>query len=658
MKFLSKITKSIRDESIASETMAATRKLKGGYDLALKIMAVCFSLFYLYTTFFGLISQESHIGIYVLGTFALSFMLYKARKDSPGDRASVIDFLIIIGMLILTAYYIKEYPTLADRIGGGTALRDVIFGWFLILVSLEAARRAVGKIVPVIGIVLLFYAYFGPYFPLGLGHSGFSLSRIAESLFLSPDGIFGMIANTFASYILIFVIFGAFMEVSGAGKVFVDLAYAITGKYTGGPGLASVITSASFGTISGSSVANVVVDGVFTIPLMKRLGYPPHFAGAVEAAASTGGQYMPPIMGAAAFLLAEFSGTPYIEVIKISAIPAVLYFLSVAVIIYLEAVKRELKGMPASELPQMRELAREIHLLFPIPILIVLLAFDITPFIAAFYTICATIILSWFRKDTRMTPKKIFEALVSGARSSLSVGATVGVIGIVMGVTSLTGLANYFQQFIIYLSGGHLLLLVLLLIVAGIFIGMGLPTTPSYVMLVILGVPALIKLGVPPLTAHLVAFWISVQSGVTPPVALASWAAAAIAQSDPWKTGWTAVKLASWIYLMPFLFIYTSILNVGWNVNFFITVFCCIIALVAWGGALEGYLFKKTSLFERICLFVSALGLLYEGLVTDLIGLSLLAMVIAIQIISLSKAKKVALQAEARSLSSDSDNKT
>jgi TRAP transporter 4TM/12TM fusion protein len=657
MEFLSKITKSIRDESIASETMATTRKLKGSYDLAAKIMAVCFSLFYLYTTFFGLISQESHIGIYVLGTFALSFMLYKARKDSPEDRASFIDILIIIGMIIVTAYYIKQYPTLADRIGGGTALRDVIFGWFLILVSLEAARRVVGKIVPVIGIVLLFYAYFGPYFPLGLGHAGFSFSRIAESLFLSPEGIFGMIANTFASYILIFVIFGSFMEVSGAGKVFVDLAYAITGKYTGGPGLASVITSASFGTISGSSVANVVVDGVFTIPLMKRLGYPAHFAGAVEAATSTGGQYMPPIMGAAAFLLAEFSGTPYIEVIKISAVPACLYFLSVAVIIYLEAVKRGLKGMPASELPKMKELAREIHLLFPIPILIVLLAFDITPFIAAFYTICATVILSWFRKDTRMTPKKILEALVSGARSSLSVGATVGVIGIVMGVTNLTGLANYFQHFIIYLSGGHLLLLILLLIVAGIFIGMGLPTTPSYVMLVILGVPALIKIGVPPLTAHLVAFWISVQSGVTPPVALASWAAAAIAQSDPWKTGWTAVKLASWIYLMPFLFIYTSILNIGWNVNFFLTVFCCIVALVAWGAALEGYLFRKTTLFERVCLFIAALGLLDEGLLTDLIGLFLLAMVIVIQKISLFKAKKAALQGDVQSLSSDSNKK-
>lgn len=646
MAVLSKITKGIREESIASETMATTRKLKGGYDIAAKIIAVCFSGFYLYTTFFGLISQESHIGIYVLGTFALSFMLYKACKDSPGARPSILDLLIIVAMIVITTYYISEFPTLADRIGGETASRDVIFGWFLILVSLEAARRVVGKIVPIIGIVLIFYAYFGPYFPLGLSHAGFTLTRIAENLFLSPEGIFGMIANTFASYILIFVIFGSFMEVSGAGKVFVDLAYALTGKYTGGPGLASVITSASFGTISGSSVANVVVDGVFTIPLMKRLGYPPHFAGAVEAATSTGGQYMPPIMGAAAFLLAEFSGTPYIEVIKIAAIPACLYFLSVAVIIYIEAVKRGLKGMPASELPQMKVLAREIHLLFPIPILIVLLALDMTPFIAAFYTICATVVLSWFRKETRMTPKKIIQALVSGARSSLSVGATVGVIGIVMGVTNLTGLANYFQHFIIYLSGGHLLLLILLLIVAGIFIGMGLPTTPSYVMLVILGVPALIKLGVSPLIAHLVAFWISVQSGVTPPVALAAWAAAAIAQSDPWKTGWTSCKLASWIYLMPFLFIYTSILKVGWNAAFFNTVFCCIIALVAWAGALEGFLFKKTSLFERACLFIAALGLLHEGFITDLIGLFLLGMVVVIQRVSLFKAKKAALQGE------------
>jgi TRAP transporter 4TM/12TM fusion protein len=643
MRVISKVTRTIQEEALASE-MGATRKLEGWYNAVLKIIAAVFSIFFLYTTFFGLISQESHVGFYFLGTFVLSFMLYKARKKSPEKRISILDGLFILGIIVVIIYYILELPTLADRIGGGTALRDVIFGWFLIIMSLELARRTVGNVIPIIGIVLLIYAYFGPYFPLGLGHSGFSLPRIAEYLFLTSDGILGMICNIFASYILIFVILGSFMEVSGAGKMFVDLAYSITGKHTGGPGLASVITSALFGTISGSAVANVVVDGVFTIPLMKRLGYPPHFAGAVEAATSTGGQYMPPVMGAAAFLLAEISGTPYVEVIKVAAIPACLYFLSVGVIIYLEAVKRGLRGMPASELPQIRELMKEIHLLLPIPILIALLALDITPFIAAFYSICSTVVLSWFRKETRMGPKKIFEALVGGARSSLSVGATVGIIGIVIGVTNLTGLANYFQQFVIYLSGGHLFLLIFLIIIAGIFIGMGLPTTPSYVVLVILGVPSLIKMGVPTLTAHLLVFWVAVQSCVTPPVALAAWAAAAIAKSDPWKTGWTATKIASWIYLMPFLFVYTSILNVGWNFNFILTVIDCIIALMAWGAALEGYLFKETSLFERICLLAGALGLLHEGLITDIVGISLFIMVIVIQKISLSRAKKVALQ--------------
>jgi len=648
MAIISKVTRTIQEEALASE-MATTRKLEGWYGIAVKVIAASMSLFFLYTTFFGLISQETHVGFYFLGTFVVSFMLYKARKRSPDKRISLFDGLFIVGIVIVIVYYIIEYPTLADRIGGGTALRDVIFGWFLIIMSLELARRVVGKVIPIIGIVLLIYAYFGPYFPLGLGHSGFSLSRIAEYLFLTSDGILGMICNIFASYILIFVILGSFMEVSGAGKMFVDLAYALTGKHTGGPGLASVITSALFGTISGSAVANVVVDGVFTIPLMKRLGYPPHFAGAVEAATSTGGQYMPPIMGAAAFLLAEISGTPYIQVIKIAAIPACLYFLSVGVIIYLEAVKRGLRGMPASELPQIRELMKEIHLLLPIPILIALLALDFTPFIAAFYSICSTVVLSWFRKSSRMGPKKIFEALVAGTRSSLSVGATVGIIGIVIGVTNLTGLANYFQQFVIYLSGGHLFLLIFLIIVAGIFIGMGLPTTPSYVVLVILGVPSLIKMGVPTLTAHLLVFWVAVQSCVTPPVALAAWAAAAIAKSDPWKTGWTATKIASWIYLMPFLFVYTSILNVGWNFNFILTVIDCIIALMAWGAALEGYLFKETTLFERICLFIAAFGLLHEGIITDIIGVSLFIMVIVIQKISMVRAKKAAFQTDLKS---------
>jgi TRAP transporter 4TM/12TM fusion protein len=648
MGVFGEITRFLREQGLIGEGMAATRRLEGGYDVFTKVIAASFSLFFLYTTFFGLISQESHIGLYVLGTFVLSLMLFKGRKKSPDHRFSLFDGLFILGLILVVVYYIIEYPTLADRIGGGIALRDVILGWFLIIMSLELARRAVGTVIPVIGIALLIYAFFGPYFPLGLAHSGFTFSRIAEYLFLTSDGILGMIANIFASYILIFVIFGAFMEVSGSGKVFVDLAYAITGKRTGGPGLASVITSALFGTVSGSSVANVMVDGVFTIPLMKRMGYPPHFAGAVEAATSTGGQYMPPVMGAAAFLLAEISGTPYVEVIKVAAIPACLYFASVGVIIYLEAVKRGLRGMPASELPKIRDLMKKIHLLFPIPILITLLALEFTPFIAAFYSIFATIILSWLRKDTRMGPKKVYEALVSGARSSLSVGATVGVIGIVIGATSLTGLANYFQQFVIYLSGGHLFLVILLIIIAGIFVGMGMPTTPSYVVLVILGVPSLIKMGVPTLTAHLLVFWVAVQSNVTPPVALSAWAAAAIAKSDPWKTGWTATKLASWIYLMPFLFIYTSILNVGWNFDFLYTVFKCMIALVAWGPALEGYLFKETLLFERICLLVAALGLLHEGFITDIIGISLFIMVIVTQKISLAKAKKLAFQTDPR----------
>jgi len=634
----------LREQGLIGEGMGKKRTLQGLSASGVRLFAAVFSLFYLYTTFFGLISQETHVGFYFLGTFILSFTLFGARNRSPQTRISAVDTLLILGMVTVIIYYITEFPTLADRMGGPIRTIDAVFGWFIILLSLEMARRTVGNVIPCIGIFLLIYAYFGPYFPLGLGHSGFSLPRIAESLFLSGDGILGMLTNIFASYILIFVILGSFMEVSGCGKVFVDLAYAVTGRRTGGPGLASVITSALFGTVSGSAVANVVVDGVYTIPLMKRMGYPAHFAGAVEAAASTGGQFMPPVMGAAAFLLAEISGTPYVQVIKIAAIPACLYFASVGVIIYLEAVKRGLRGMPASELPQFTELMKGIHLLLPIPILIALLAMDITPFVAAFYTICATIIVSWFRTESRMGLSKIITALCEGARASLTVGSIVGVLGIVMGACSLTGLPNYFNQFVIFLSGGHLLFLIFLIIVAGLFIGMGLPTTPSYVMLVILAVPAMIKLGVAPLTAHLLAFWVAVQSNVTPPVALAAIAASAIAKSDPWKTGWTAMKLASWVYLMPFLFIYTSILNVGWNFNFILTVIDACIALVAWGAALEGYLFKETTWYERVGLFAAAIGLLHEGIATDLAGASILALVIALQKISIVRAKKTALE--------------
>jgi TRAP transporter 4TM/12TM fusion protein len=630
----------LREQGLVGEGLSRKRTLQGPSAILFKLLAAAFSLFFLYTTFFGLISQETHVGFYFLGTFILSCMLYGARSRSPQTRLSVVDALVILGMAVVIGYYIIAYPTLADRMGGTIRIIDAVFGWFIILLSLEMARRTVGNVIPCIGVVLLVYAYFGPYFPLGLGHSGFSLARIAESLFLSGDGILGSLTNIFASYILIFVILGSFMEVSGCGKLFVDLAYAITGRRTGGPGLASVFTSALFGTVSGSAVANVVVDGVYTIPLMKRMGYPAHFAAAVEAATSTGGQFMPPVMGAAAFLLAEISGTPYVQVIKIAAIPACLYFASVGIIIYLEAVKRGLKGMPASELPQVREIMKEIHLLLPIPILIALLALDLTPFVAAFYTICATIVVSWLRKESRMGPSKIATALVEGARSSLTVGSIVGVLGIVMGACSLTGLPNYFNQFVVFLSGGHLFLLICLVIIAGLFIGMGLPTTPSYVILVILAVPAMIKVGVVPLTAHLVAFWVAVQSNVTPPVALAAIAAAAIARSDPWRTGWTAAKLASWVYLMPFLFIYTSILDVGWNFNFILTVIDACIALVAWGAAFEGYLFKETAWYERIALLAAALGLLHEGIATDLVGAALFAGVILMQKLAIARTRR------------------
>ena len=636
MGVFGKVVKYLQDEGLFGEG-GGKRKLEGGFDLSLRVFCAIYSLYFLYTTFFGLVSQETHVGFYFLGTFVISFALFKAGPRSPQNRVSVFDVLFILLMTGIIIYYIVEFPKLAERMGSGVQTIDAVLGWCIILLSLEMARRTVGNIIPAIGVVLLIYAYFGPYFPLGLGHSGFSLARIAESLFLSGDGILGSMTNIFASYILIFVILGAFMEVSGCGKAFVDLAYAITGRVTGGPALASVITSALFGTVSGSAVANVVVDGVYTIPLMKRMGYKPHFAGAVEAATSTGGQLMPPVMGAAAFLLAEISGTPYIEVIKIAAIPACLYYAAVAVIIRLDAVKLNLKGLPASELPKYRDVFRQLHLLLPIPILIVLLAFDMTPFIAAFYTIIATIIVSWFRKETGMGFSKIIEALSEGARGAVSVGSIVGVLGIVMGVCSLTGLPNYFSQFVIYLSGGYLFTLVLLIIIAGLFIGMGLPTTPSYVILVILGVPALVKMGVSPLTAHMVAFWVAVQSNVTPPVALAAIAAAAIAKSDPWKTGWEACRIASWIYLMPFLFIYTSILNVGWNIPFIMTVVTSIIALVSYGGALTGFLFRRTTLFERACLFISALALLGEGWTTDAIGVGLLVLVIVLQKVSPGK---------------------
>lgn len=617
---------------ILSEMLVEQRKLVGGYKIFLTILAASFSAFYIYTSLFGLISGESHRGIYFLLSLVMTFMLYKATSKST-NRPSGPDFILSASAAVAILYWIFQYESLQERLGWEPQALDVLIGTIVILLSLEAARRVTGTVIPTLSLLFIFYAYFGPYFPGFLRHDGFSFSRIVEYVFITSEGMLGIICNIFATYIFLFIVFGAFLERSGLGNLFIDLAYALTGHKTGGPGLTAVISSGIFGQISGSPVANVVTTGAFTIPLMKRVGYPPHFAAAVEAAASTGGAYMPPIMGAAAFLIAEFTQTRYLDIVKISIIPAVLYFGSVGAIVYLEARKQGLRGVPREELPPIQGVIKRSYQLLPIPLMIYLLVKGYSPFYAAVMGIFLTVALSWIRRDTRMGPQKILEAMVAGAKTSLTVGSLTGVLGIILGVCLLTGLPNQFAGLLLQISGGHLPVVIFFIIIAGYVIGMGLPATPAYVILALFGVPALVQLGIPALTAHMIAFWVAVNSVVTPPVALAAYAAAGLAKSDPFKTGFTATKLASWLYLMPFLFVYTPILMVGQIAPLYLvrSVLTCIIGLLAWGAAVEGYIVYKLNWMQRVALFLTAFMLLDPGLFTDILGISVLAGIFAWQ---------------------------
>jgi len=535
------------------------------------------------------------------------------------------------GGSVAVIYWMINFAAMSYRLGEPPTLDIIIFGGILTVVSLEMARRVTGWIIPAICFLAFLYNldFVGPHLPTTLlNHGGFSINQTLEWLY-GPTGVLGLVIEVFATYMVVFVLLGAFMQRSGLGELFIDLSLALTGRRTGGPGLAAVVASSIFGMISGSPVSNVVTSGTFTIPLMKRVGYRSEFAAAVEAAASTGGIYMPPIMGAGAFLLAEFTGVGYFAVVKLAVVPALVYFLSVGLMVYLEAAKRGLHGVPKSEIPEWRGILLRLHYVTPVPVMIGSLLLDNDAFIAAIHAIFSLILVkvaevvaramvapsgrlalirSGFWDVARMTGA----SAVLGARNLLPISALGGALGILLGVADHTQLPLRFSELLTGFAGDNLAFAVILVIGAGYFIGMGLPIIASYVVLAIFSVPALTALGVSALTAHFIAFWVATSSSVTPPVALAAYAGAAVAQADPVRTGFIATKLASWIYLMPFLFIYTPLIEPDTPVGFWWITVACFFALVAWSAGLQGRLVQNTSYVDR-ALFLLAALFLVEG---------------------------------------------
>jgi len=604
-----------------------TRALSRYWDIAVRIMLGGIALYYIWASTIGVVSLQYFRGIAILYSLVLPLLLYKGWKRDSDNRPSVLDLMLAAGAAAGVVYWIVNYEQMAYRAGDYTAV-DVSMGVIVTIVAIEAARRVLGMDMALCAIVPIVYALFGNYLPYIIGHKGYSVRRIIEYVYLTNDGVFGIMAEVLAEFIIPFVAFGAFLERAGVAKFFVDIALAGLGRIAGGPAQASVVSSMLMGTISGSPIAETVTKGPITIPLMKRAGFPGHIAGAVEAAASNGAAIMPPVMGAGAFVMSEMTGIPYVDIIKVAAIPGLLYFLSVGVMIYFESKKLGLRGLPREELPRSVEVwKRGWYLLLPIIVLIGVMLAGYSPQFAAFYGIVFTVVVSWFRKETRMGPKEIWLALVDAGKNCLFVAALTGAVGILIGVLSLTGIIVRFPYILVDLAGQSVLLTIGLIACATFVLGLPLPITATYLVVAVVGVPALIKLGLPVLSAHLIIFWLALDSNITPPVAMGPFAAAAIAQADPMKTGWACFRFAKVIYVMPLLFAYTHILLTGTPAQNIAAIASATLGIVLFSIVSTGFFYIRTNIVEWLLLAVATFLAFVPSIASGLSAIGIFAAV-------------------------------
>lgn len=628
------------EETQAKDVAEFTKQrseLKGISKWIFEISAVFFVGFYIYSAGFGTAAEQYHLGLYLLLTFALIGILYKFHQSSPVSRPSILDMLLVCLSVCAIGYWIIDYPNIVNRAGAYTPL-DIVMGAIGLIVSFEVSRRTVGWGLPIIAAVGILYALFGRVMPETIAHQGFSFRRIIEHCFFGQDGIFGIMANVMATYVILFIFFGAFLEKSGVGQFFINLPMSLTGKSIGGAAKVSVVTSGFFGSVAGSAIANTVTTGAFTIPLMKRTGFRPHIAGAVEASASVGGQFLPPVMGAGAFLIAERTGVSYSKIALISIVPAALYFLSVWVMVHFEAKKEGLEPIPEAEIPKLRTLLKTgWYYLLPLITLILSLMRGYSAYKSAFFSILVTIIVSYFRPETRLTPKRIWEAMVTGAKNSLAIGGAVGTIGIIVAIIDLTGLGRIFPDLVLSVAGNNRAIAVLLLAAASLVLGMGIPVTAAYLITSQLAVPILVPMleshGIagPIIAAHLIIFWLSQDSNITPPVALGAYAGAAIARAAPWKTGWACFKFAKLLYIMPLLFAYTHILFSGTLLQNIMAIVTALVGTVIFSILTMGYFMRKTRWYESILLALAAFLAYTNNIWTFIPAIVLFASVFIVQ---------------------------
>ncbi|MCL3882693.1 TRAP transporter permease [Marivita sp. GX14005] len=637
----------------------------GPVAITVMVIGVALSLFQLYSAGIeplGLFYQRS---IHLAFIMVLAFLIFPVfgQRRKRGVIGWAVDLAFLAASIASGGYIVWNLDAIFARAGFWSEM-DIWMGILTTVTVLEASRRAIGLGMTLIGVAAILYALAGPrgalpwlgeWLPGILSHRGNSLDRLVGQLYLGQEGIFGLPLGVAATYIFVFVLFGAFLEVTGAGKFFIDLAYAATGRKPGGPAKAAVLASAGMGSISGSALANVVTTGAFTIPLMKKLGYRPAQAGGIEAAASTGGQITPPLMGAGAFLISEYTRIPYIDIVLISIFPAVLYLGTVYLFVHIVAMKAGMKGMPQAELPNVRDvLAAGWQFILPLFLLIWLLANNLSPMRVGFWAIVSVVVVAGLRAGVEMIwldPKRgkpltaerlatagrrgaalLIEALSLGARNAVAVSMACAVAGIIVGVVGLTGLGLKFSSMMVAFSGGNLVLALILVLIASLILGMGLPVTASYIVLIVLVGPALSQeFGIPLLIAHLVVFWYSQDSNVTPPVALAGFAGAAIANAKPMETSVQAWKFAKGLYLIPLFMVYNPEMILGGPILLVLwTGFIAILALAAFAAAIEGWLFAPMDWLSRALIVPATIAVFHPDHVIEAAGAALLLAILAV----------------------------
>ena len=590
---------------------------------ALLLPVCCFtSLFFLYTAYFGIFPSLIQRTVLLLCCSLLVFLSKPASVKHPRISA-LVDTLFVLAALVGFGYTFFERTNI-EMFVGLPRPQDFVFGILCIICVVEGTRRKVGWALPIVAAVFFLYGVLGPFLPGLLRHGGMDSDALITALYMSEEGIFGVPTMAVANFVFAFILFGAFLQVSGAGEAFTNIALAAFGHMRGGPAKASVVSSSLIALLSGSAVANVVTTGPFTIPLMKKSGYSDSSAGAIEAVASTGGQIMPPIMGAAAFIMADILGVPYLEIIRAAIIPAILYYVALFFMVHAEAAKMNLQGVKVQIEGNIKKLLLGSWYAFlPIFTLVYFLGIArLSPQRSVFYAIAIVFIASMFRKHTRITPVKFLKALVSGAKTGMEVGIVVGCVGIVISIVLRSGLGLRLTTLLIELSGGILIVLLILTMLASFIIGMGLPTSAAYIIVAILIAPAMVRLGIPPIAAHLFVFYFACLSAITPPVALASFAAASLAEAPPMITCWKAVRYGLCGFIVPYMFVFgTPLIFVGTVPEIVLAFITACIGAYLLAIGLMGFQFMKVSLIFQFLFAACALLLIIPGWATDIVGL-------------------------------------